>query len=163
MYGAKSLHTSKVSDISLRGLSINHYHGHAHTLSHPLCGCSLCSDSVWITWKPSAEKNIRANCCVCVFGEKGGGVGYKQVRTPSSINPATNCFDQFVVSIQFKSSPWARVCMCVILFINCKLVFGLWLQLSKDCRLELDNVQFAIHTHAQTLYAYVCVCVGGGV
>lgn len=34
-----------------------------------------------------------------------GELYYKQVRTPSGINPATNCFDHFVVSIQFKSSP----------------------------------------------------------
>lgn len=39
---------------------------------------------------------------MCLFWRRGWWVGfgklsYKQVRTPRSINPAANCFDQFVV------------------------------------------------------------------
>lgn len=84
-------------------------------------------------------------------------LSYKQVKTPGSINPATNCFDQFVVSTQFKSLPLARACMCVILFINRKLVFGLWLLLGSDCRLGLNNVQYA--TRAQT-HSLCSLCYG---
>lgn len=67
--------------------------------------------------------------CVCVlcFGRQEGcgnylGYGklsYKQVRTPSSINPATNSFDQFVVSIQFKSLPQASVFVSVCARVQC--------------------------------------------
>ena len=134
------------------------------------------SDCVWITQQHSPEKNILANClymcvCVCVWiwweGVDGAAtfrmLSYKQVRTPSSINPATNCFDQFVVSIQFKSSPQARVCVracvhvCVILFINCTLVFGLWLQPGRETagysRIiweHITHTQTHTHTHTHT-------------
>lgn len=93
--------------------------------------CSKQWQRDWTRHARWSEKKIPAHSIVCLFWRRGWWVGfgklsYKQVRTPRSINPAANCFDQFVVSIQFKSLPQARVCMCAILFIKCKLVLGPW-------------------------------------